>query len=196
MNSFKLIPTVLCAFSMVCWYPLAAQEKQQPKTNPDAAIVRDFQKRVEEYRKLRKTVEGKLSTLKPTVSQSTIQGHEEGIAAGVREARRSAAQGDIFSPEIAGEFRRLIGIAMQGADATRVKGSLKSAEPVQLRLRVNDHYPADAPLQTTPPTLLMNLPKLPEELEYRLVGRSLVLRCVKGNLIVDFIPNIMPPPLQ
>ena len=66
---------------------------------------------------------------------------------------------------------------------------------MQLQLRVNDSYPSKVPLQSTPPTLLMNLPKLPEELEYRLVGRSLVLRCAKGNLIVDFIPNVMPPAL-
>lgn len=190
-----LIPRILWGLSLVCEYPLAAQNKQ-PKTNPDAAIIQDFQKRATAYHKLRKTVEVQLSTLKATKSQSTIQGHQEAIAAGIREARPSATQGDIFTPGIAGEFRRLIGIATQGGSAARVKESLKSAEPVQLPLRVNDSYPANVPLQSTPPTLLMNLPRLPEELEYRIVGRSLVLRCVKGNLIVDFVPNILPPPLK
>jgi len=192
MSSFKL----WCALFVFCAYPVAGQDRQDPKINPDAAIIKDFQKRVEAYHKLRKTVEQKLSTLKQTESQATIQGHEAGIAAGIREARGSAKQGDIFSPQITGEFRRLIALAMQGGARTRVKESLKSAEPVELALRVNESYPERAPLQSTPPTLLMNLPKLPEELEYRLVGRSLVLRCAKGNLIVDFIPNIMPVPLK
>ena len=125
MNSL-MISKIFCALAIVSWQPLAAQDKPQPKVNADAAIVQDFQKRVADYHKLRKTIEQKLSTLKQTESQATIQGHEEGIAAGIREARSSAKQGDIFSPEIAGEFRRLIGIAMQGGDSKRIKESLKS----------------------------------------------------------------------
>jgi hypothetical protein len=196
MNSVQTIPKMLCTLSMVSWLPLAAQDQPQPKINADAAIVQDFQKRVEDYHKLLKTIEQKLSTLKQTESQAMIKGHQEGIAASIREARQSAKRGDIFSPEIEREFRRLIAIAMQGGDSKRIKESLKHAEPVELQLRVNDSYPTKVPLQSTPPTLLLNLPKLPEELEYRLVGRSLVLRCGKGNLIVDFIPNVMPQPLK
>lgn len=194
MNTFKTISKACWTLPLIVWQ-LPAEDKPQPKINADAAIVRDFQKRVEDYHKLRKTVEQKLSALKQTESQAAIQGHEEGIAAGIREARGAAKQGDIFSPQITAEFRRLIGMSMQGADAKRIKESLKSSEPVQLPLKVNDTYPSKLPLQSTPPTLLMNLPKLPDELEYRLVGRSLVLRCAKGNLIVDFIPNVMPPAL-
>jgi len=33
----------------------------------------------------------------------------------------------------------------------------------------------------------MNLPELPPQLEYRVVGRSLILRDSEANLIVDFI---------
>jgi hypothetical protein len=43
--------------------------------------------------------------------------------------------------------------------------------------------------------LLDVLPRLPEELEYRFVGRDLILRDVKANLIVDFIPGILARPL-
>src|SRR5262249_41182047 len=154
-----------------------------------AATVQQFEKRVDDYQKLRKSVEAKLSPLKPTDSQATIQGHEEGIAAGIREARSSAKQGDLFTTEISTEFRRLIAMAMKSADAKRIRESLKHAEPVEAQLKVNDSYPSKVPLQSTPPSLLLNLPKLPPELEYRLVGRSLILRDVKGNLIVDFIPS-------
>jgi hypothetical protein len=38
----------------------------------------------------------------------------------------------------------------------------------------------------------MKLPTLPPELEYRFLGRHLILRDIKGNLIVDFIDNIVP----
>jgi len=97
-----------------------------------------------------------------------------------------------FAPEIAAEFRRLIGIAMKVPDTTHVQQSLKHAEPVRLKLRVNYSYPEGVPLQSMPSTLLMNLPKLPPELDYRVVGHDLVLRDTIGNLIVDLIPNAMP----
>ena len=47
-------------------------------------------------------------------------------------------------------------------------------------------------MQSTPPTLLANLPKLPAELEYRIVDRELVLLDTKANLIVDLLPNALP----
>jgi hypothetical protein len=44
-------------------------------------------------------------------------------------------------------------------------------------------------LSTMPPSLLLNLPKLPEGLEYRFVGRNLILYDSKANLIVDILRN-------
>jgi hypothetical protein len=63
---------------------------------------------------------------------------------------------------------------------------------VKGKLRVNQRYPQGVPLQSTPPTLLLNLPQLPKELEYRIVGRDLVLRDIGANLVVDYLPNILP----
>jgi len=163
----------------------------QPPVNPHSAILQDFDQRVTEYVKFRKTIEGKLPKLKSTPAQSKIVGHEHDLGGIIRTERRSAKQGDIFTPEIAAEFRRLVGL-MQGRDTARVKESIRSAEPVSLRLGVNDAYPDKAPLQSMPPTLLQNLPKLPPEMEYRLVGRALVLRDVKANLVVDFVNDFMP----
>jgi hypothetical protein len=173
---------------------LAPVNVQSPPVNPGAAILQDFGKRVDEYIKLRKTVESGLPKLKQTSSPAEITEHEQEFARAIREARKDVKQGDIFAPEISAEFRRLIGIAMRGADAVRIKESLRSAEPVNVPLRVNSTYPAPAkvPLQSTPPTLLMNLPKLPPELDYRVVGHNLALRDVKANLIIDLIHNAIP----
>src|SRR5207248_4892695 len=80
-----------------------------------------------------------------------------------------------------------------GPRGEKLRASLRHAEPVKtLNLQVNDSYPQGVPLQSTPPSLLLDLPKLPSELEYRIVGRDLVLRDVKANLIVDFINNVIP----
>jgi hypothetical protein len=177
------------AAALVCFTVVAAG--QQP-ANPDAVTQADFDKRVTEYVKLHKSLESKLPKLKPTPSPEEISHHEHELREKIRHERRAIAPGNIFTPQIAAEFRRLIGIAMQGAGAARVEQSLKNAEPVQLRLTVNSAYPAGVPLQSTPPTLLLNLPKLPQEVAYRVVDHELVLLDVKANLVVDFMTYAIP----
>jgi hypothetical protein len=168
---------------------LLLQAQDHPAVNADAAIVQDFEKNVADYAKLRRKLESELPALKPTESQEKIVHHEHELARKIRRAREHAKQGDIFTPAIAAEFRRLIGLAMQGTDGAHIHESLRNAEPVGIRLRVNEAYPSNIPLQSTPPTILLNLPKLPPECDYRLTGKDLVLRDAKTNLIVDIIPN-------
>jgi hypothetical protein len=156
-------------------------------------ILQDFNRRIADYRKLHQTVESQIHRMKPTKSPEAIEHYEHSLAHGIRQARRGARQGDIFSPEIAAEFRRLVGVTMHGADATAIRKSLQHAEPVAPRdIRVNGPYPPATPLQSTPSSLLLNLPPLPPDLEYRVVGHRLILRDVDANLIVDFIDNAIP----
>jgi hypothetical protein len=44
------------------------------------------------------------------------------------------------------------------------------------------------------PALLAVLPALPEELEYRFIGRDLVLVDVHADLIVDVLKDALPVP--
>ena len=43
-----------------------------------------------------------------------------------------------------------------------------------------------------PTRLLLALPALPEELQYRFMNRALILWDVHAELIVDFIPDVIP----
>jgi hypothetical protein len=79
---------------------------------------------------------------------------------------------------------------MQPGDARDIRQSLRNAEPVQLHLEINESYPANVPLQSTPPSLLENLPALPPEIEYRITGQDLILLDAKANLIVDMIRGV------
>jgi len=165
----------------------------QQAVDEDAQIEKDFEKRVEDYAKLRDTARAGLDKLKPTKEPEKIDDHERGLARRIRELRAGARQGDIFTPEISGEFRRLIGITLQGEEAARILKSLERAEPVHLKtLEVDRRYPDGVPLQSTPPTLLLNLPKLPKAMEYRVTGRALILHDMESNLIVDFIADAFP----
>lgn len=163
----------------------------QQAVNPGAALLQDFEKRVDVYMKLHKSTASKL-TLKPTESQAAVTARRTAFAAAIRDGRPQAAPGDIFTPEITAEFGRLIASVMQGKPGTRIRKSLRSAEPVQLKLKVNDSYPEKVPLQSTPPTLLLSLPKIPAGLEYRIIGHDLMLRDADANIVVDFAPNVLP----
>jgi len=50
-------------------------------------------------------------------------------------------------------------------------------------------WPEGVPFDFVPPQLLRSLPALPPELQYRIIGRSLVLWDHHANLIVDFLPG-------
>jgi len=162
----------------------------RPAVDADTAIMLDFQKRVETYLQLRKGVEAQMPKLKSTPSQEKIAHYEEELGRAIREARKNAKQGDIFTPEISAEIRRLTTMAMQPGDGAHISQSLRHAEPVHIHLVVNDRYPHRVPLQSTPPSLLDNLPKLPPEIEYRVTGTDLVLLDAQANLIIDLIPGM------
>jgi hypothetical protein len=169
---------------------IALHAADEISRHPEA--IDDFQNRVETYAELHRAAQGQTPPLKQTSSAADIQTGQHLLAAAIQQMRQDAQQGNIFSPEISQEFHRLAGTVTHGPTAGRVEKSLKRAEPVKLPLRVNETYPQRTPLQSVPPTLLQNLPKLPPELEYRVVGHALVLRDIGANLIVDFLPDLIP----
>ena len=177
-----------------------ATSKQPASAKPPASAeqiadsgplaVREFQKRVNAYVKLQKQLEVGLGKQKSTPSPEAIAARRQVLARKIRTARARAKVGDIFTPEVTEEFRRLIGITMNGKEGAQIRASLKSAEPVTVPLGVNDPYPTSVPLQSTPASLLLNLPQLPKELDYRVVGGKLILRDVEANLILDIIQEV------
>ena len=60
--------------------------------------------------------------------------------------------------------------------------------PDEFDVDVNEAYARHKSLATMPPTILLLLPALAEDLEYRFVGRHLIMRDVRANMIVDEIP--------
>jgi hypothetical protein len=178
----KWIPVALAMFALSA--PFAS-----PAVNADSVTIQDFEKRVADYLQMRKGIESQLTQLKSTPSQEEISHHENDLGRAVREARNTAKPGDIFSPEIGAEFRRLISIAMQ-AGGKHIAQSLRHAEPVQLHLSVNQSYPDHTPRQSMPPSLIENLPRLPQDIEYRVTGRDLLLLDTKANLVIDVLTGV------
>jgi hypothetical protein len=161
----------------------------QEKVNPDAKVLQDFQSRIDTYMKLHNELEREAPKLKDKAEPEEIKAHEDALAAKVRAARPAAKPGEIFTPDVRALFRRLMYPEMKGKEGAATKAEIKEDAPAAVSLKINAKYPQSEPLPTVPPNLLAALPKLPEELEYRIVKRDLILRDVRANLIVDYIPN-------
>jgi hypothetical protein len=171
---------------------LAAIILAQDNANPQFAALQDFQQRISDYVKLEKNLAKGNPVNQPTDTPHVILERQHELARKIREARAKARQGEIFTAAISKEFKRLLGLAMAGGNSVGIQKSLAHSEPVHLALHVNETYPADVPLQSTPPTILINLPRLPPELEYRIDGHALVLRDTGANLVIDLIPDAIP----
>ncbi len=156
-----------------------------PGRGESARLVSDFQSRAAKYLALRKKVAGKSS--KQSDSPASITSHQKELSEKIRQARTGAKQGEIFTPELAAYFRRQIAASLSGPHGSQIRASMRHAEPVELKLQVNEAYPDNVPLQSTPPSLLLDLPLTPEGLEYRIIGQDLVMRDTEANIVVDFI---------
>jgi hypothetical protein len=171
-------------------HPAAAAGKEQEK---DAASFQAFLQRVDEFVRLHKSVEATLPKLKPTDLPEMITAHQQALARKIREARPGAQRGDIFTEKARTAFRHAVRSVFQGPDAPYADATIQQGDPLKaVRLRVNQPYPDGVPYTTVPPTLLLAIPKLPDEVAYRIVDRNLVLLDVKANLVVDWIPEVIP----
>ncbi len=127
-------------------------------------------------------------------SRSVHQIHEQRLqlANGIRSARTGAKQGQIFTPDVAAMFTQLMATTLDGPQGKRIRTSLRHAEPVaDIALTIDAKYPDNVPLQSTPPSLLLNLPRLPRGMEYRIVGSSLVLRDEDADTVIDYLPGAL-----
>jgi hypothetical protein len=118
------------------------------------------------------------------------------MAANIRAARASANEGDILGGATGVLLRARIveAIRQDGSqlDAFLAAGSGDGDEedappPPVINKRYSWSWPWSAP-----PSVLAVLPELPDALEYRFIGRDLVLVDIDANIIVDVLRDAVP----
>jgi len=177
--------------------PLSAQLvsgstlQQQPTSPREQASIRAFEERVAAYVSLHRQLEDPLQPARPgSVWDVTVA--SRALAARIRLARQDARQGDILDSDVATVFRRRIAACLPAEEWEAVLAEQTTDEdgdPILIpALRVNMDWPATVPFNFVPPRLLRTLPPLPPELQYRIIGRSLVLWDHHADLIVDILP--------
>lgn len=127
-----------------------------------------------------------------SVSSAAIAAHREGLASGIRAARAAAVRGDLFDPASVDTIRRRFAESYAGRAAEQFRARIAEEGPLDVSLQLNVAVPPGAGVAPVPPGMLAWLPALPDELEYRFVGRHLVLRDTEADLIIDYVPNLVP----
>ncbi len=195
MKSKKIfaIVTTMATCLMVCSI-VAAQTPAPPPLSPaDKQIAEAFEKRAKGYSKMREALEEKMPKLSKEAKPEEIQAHKTQFQERVRNARLSAKQGDVFTPEAIALIRKMIKDEFKGRERVEFRDTvLREAENKAVPLRVNYPYPESQELMEMPPTLLLRLPQLPKQLRYRFVRSNLLLVDRENGLIVDYMTNALP----
>ena len=169
-----------------------AQTLPTPQTDPQPTfrvqvwgyIVADFSTRVQNYFDLRSKLEEGLPPLRVTDDVAEIRRARRALARTIQAARQGAHEGDIFSPAISREFKQVLALEMNA----NTWAAIMDDNPGEFSHEINGIYPDGKPYSTVPATILAALPALPADVEYRFLGRHLILLDVRANVILDQIP--------
>jgi len=169
-----------------------AQEQASASTAARETALKEFGQRVDTYVVLKKKMHADLPKPKPGDRATTgkVETTEDTLAARIQIARKDAKPGDVFG-DAATYIKQII---QHDTEARGVRDAYAAMDevPAQSPPAVNAIYPPKAALATVPPLILVNLPRLPDGLEYRFMGRDLILRDRDANLIVDFVTGAVP----
>ena len=149
----------------------------------DAETLAEFHRRVVDYAALRSRLEVGLPPLVPTTNADDIEDFERRLAERIRHARGSR-RGQLFVGPMEGQMKRILRVQ---ADQVTIQAIMDDS-PAEFDVDVNDTYRKRYALATMPPKLLLLLPELVPDLQYRFVGRHLILYDGRANMIVDEIP--------
>jgi hypothetical protein len=146
-------------------------------------IVADFSTRVASYVELRGKLEQGLPPLAVTADPADIHRAQSALARRIRSAREGAKQGNIFTPTISAEFRKVLLPEM--SEGTRA--AIMDDNPGEFSHQIDGTYRTGKAFSTMPSNILAVLPALPDDIQYRFLGRHLVLLDTRANVILDRI---------
>jgi hypothetical protein len=148
------------------------------------SIAAEFSTRVQNYFDLRSRLQEGLPPLTVTEDVSEIRRVRRALARRIQAARRGAREGDMFSPAISREFKQVLALEMNAATWAVIMDD----NPGEFSNRINGIYPDAKPYSTVPGKILALLPPLPDDIEYRFLGRHLILLDIRARVILDRIP--------
>jgi len=173
--------------------PTCQLEVLPPFVIEERVVLGDFNTRIEQYVRLHRRLERALPLHLFTDSEDMSEA-VTALHTAIAEARPNARAGTIFTPAIAAIFTERLerAVATLGPVPAKIAISMNLGylagvpEPV-----INGRFPAIRYARAWP-ALVAALPELPEELQYRFIGRDVVLVDVHADLVVDIVKEALP----
>lgn len=181
--------------------PARRSIEARPDPVREARVLKQFDERVRHYVTLHRRFAKQRPPppLRDQAEAEEIKTFSEALAGRIKAARHAARPGDILIVEVQPVFRRILRSELSGPGSADARHAIAEGDPSTETpaavpvLRVNAAYPVAAALSTMPAPILRKLPRLPDDtLEYRFVGKNLVLLDVGANLIADFMTEAVP----
>jgi hypothetical protein len=169
-----------------------------PSTDPTSKALAEFARQVDEYARLRRSAARSLAPFRRGLDATEVWAREERLADTIRALRARAQRGDLFTASVTPVLVEIVQGFLGSPEGAAARESIADANPVKetpqtpVVLAVNGTYAHGASLATMPSALLMRLPYLPAEVEFRFVGRHLVLRDRSADIILDYILDVAP----
>ncbi len=125
-------------------------------------------------------------------AEQSVRTRQNSLADALRtKLRASAKQGDILTPPMAAAITHQIADVFNTPRRQLILDDLAEQNSTPALTKTPElNQPLDAP--RVPPRLMEVLPPLPKQLEYDFVGRTLILRDVDADVVIDYLPNAIP----
>ena len=191
-------PALLATLVFALLTPGAHAQTPAPQTQDTADFkvqvwglaVADFDARMLIYAELRADLQQGLPTLRLTDDPREIFRAEHSLAKRIRAVRSGAHGGEIFTSEISSAFKEALRLETRSSTCA----SILDDNPGEFSYSINDTYPKRRPLSTVPSGILLLLPRLPADVEYRFLGQHLILHDTRANVILDRILDAIDCP--
>jgi hypothetical protein len=172
---------------------IASQETTCSQDPSTCAAIAEFADRVKAYMLVRQEAARDLPSERVFGDPADMLSVRAVLRRAIREARPNARAGDLFTPRAATAFRHIVAVtaAKEGVDPRDVVHALRADRlPGAKQPAVNGPY--DWRLGAWMwPALLLELPPLPAELQYRIVDDDLVIIDLRASLVVDILDDLM-----
>src|SRR5215213_10182733 len=96
--------------------PLGAGQRTPPRTNPNAATLIEFTRRVDAYVALHKKLENTLPDLPTQTNPTEIDRHQRALSRLIQQARKAAKPGDLFTLPMQRLVRSILRPVFRGRD--------------------------------------------------------------------------------
>jgi hypothetical protein len=147
--------------------------------------VTDFTTRINGYFELRARLQHGLPAMAVTDDVGEIRRGTRALARAIRVARRGAVQGEFFTAATTAEIQRTLGLVMNAT----VWAAIMDDNPGTFTHDIDGSYPDGKTRSTMPGIVLASLPQLPDGIEFRFLGRDLILYDGEANTIIDRLPE-------